>query len=550
MKNSFTKRILAAGLCAAMTLGMAACGSGNGGGSTQSENTGSNGADGSDAQGSGTSSVTDEGGIDTSSHEVINMLVLGNKPVNGRLEAMLEKLNGVLTEKVNAELELTYIEWTDWQTQYNVQLLSGDDSLDIITTATDWLYGWENAQKGAFMPLTEDMLKTYAPKTYEQVSADGDWEICKYNGDIYFIPEDNYTQYVNHGMFYRGDWAKEAGLPNGEATKFEDLDTYFSWVKENKQDCFPFDATKNSGILLMGYLISKTDNVTIAGVNVGNYEFWYGKSKDDPFTVTSPFMEDDAIYEGAELMKKWNDMGVWREDILNYDGDTRESMYAGTSGSDQHHSQTYYTTVKPNMDKKQEGSDVKMYYWGQENNNVAKPLKTHGAAAISMNSKHPERALMVYDLLRNDEECYRLINYGIEGTDYIVTDDGKLDYPEGWDESTDALGSNFWCGRNDDLELSNVSWWDGMDDMIADYDKIAYDYPYESLIVDKNKIEAPMAAMASVLAEYLPQLAWGKYDDPKAAVDEMREKLKAAGYDEVKASIQEDMDVYKSSIGK
>lgn len=546
MKKSFTKRILAAGLCAAMTLGMAACGSGNGGGDAQSQNTGGN----ADAQGSGTSSVTDEGGIDTSSHEVINMLVLGNKPVNGRLEAMLEKLNGVLTEKVNAELELTYIEWTDWQTQYNVQLLSGDDSLDIITTATDWLYGWENAQKGAFMPLTEDMLKTYAPKTYEQVSADGDWEICKYNGDIYFIPEDNYTQYVNHGMFYRGDWAKEAGLPNGEAVKFEDLDTYFSWVKENKQDCFPFDATKNSGILLMGYLISKTDNITIAGVNVGNYEFWYGKSKDDPFTVTSPFMEDDAIYEGAELMKKWNDMGVWREDILNYDGDTRESMYAGTSGSDQHHSQTYYTTVKPNMDKKQEGSDVKMYYWGQENNNVSKPLKTHGAAAISMSSKHPERALMVYDLLRNDEECYRLINYGIEGTDYIVTDDGKLDYPEGWDESTDALGSNFWCGRNDDLELSNVSWWDGMDDMIADYDKIAYDYPYESLIVDKNKIEAQMAAMASVLAEYLPQLAWGKYDDPKAAVDEMREKLKAAGYDEVKASIQEDMDVYKASIGK
>lgn len=453
MKRSFMKRMLAAGLCAVMTVSMAACGSG-GGGDADSQKTGSDngskdtGSEG-DTQGSGTSSVTDEGGIDTSSHEVINMLVLGNKPSNGRLEAMLEKLNGVLTEKVNAELEMTYIEWTDWQTQYNVQLLSGDDKLDIITTATDWLYGWENAQKGAFMPLTEDMLKTYAPKTYEQVSADNDWEICKYNGDIYFIPEDNYTQYVNHGMFYRGDWAAEAGLANGEITKFEDLDTYFSWIKENKQDCFPFDATKNSGLPFMGYLLSKTDNVTITGVNVGNYEFWYGASKDDPFTVTSPFMESDVIYDDAELMKKWNEMGVWREDILNYDGDTRESMYAGTSGSDQHHSQTYYTTVKPNMDKKQEGSDVKMYYWGQENNNVAKPLKTHGAAAISMNSKHPERALMVYDLLRNDEECYRLINYGIEGTDYIVTDDGKLDRPEGWDKSTDDLGANFWCGRKD-----------------------------------------------------------------------------------------------------
>ena len=163
------------------------------------------------------------------------MLVLGNKPTNGRLEAMLDKLNPILTEKVNAELEFTYIEWTDWQTQYNLKLLSGDSSLDLICTATDWLYGWENTKKGAFLPLSEDMLKTYAPKTWEQVSADGDWDICKYNDEIYFIPEDHYTQYTNHGMFYRGDWAKEAGLENGKITKFEDLTTYFQYIKDNKE---------------------------------------------------------------------------------------------------------------------------------------------------------------------------------------------------------------------------------------------------------------------------------------------------------------------------
>ena len=54
---------------------------------------------------------------------------------------------------------------------------------------------------------------------------------------------------------------------------------------------------------------------------------------------------------------------------------------------------------------------------------------------------------MVYDLLRNDEECYRLLNYGIEGEDYIVTEDGKLGRPDGFDSSTDALDSNFWMGR-------------------------------------------------------------------------------------------------------
>lgn len=527
-KANWAKRIMALSMAVVMAGSLTACGS-KGGGSA--------------------SAVKADGSVDTSSHEVVNMLVLGNKPSNGRYEAMLKELNKVLTEKVNAELKLTYVEWADWQTQYNTQLLSGDSSLDIITTATDWLYGWENAQKGAFLPLTEDMLKTYAPKTYEQVKKNGNWDICKINDEIMFIPEDHYTQYTNHGMFYRGDWAKEAGLPDGNITEFDQLLTYFKYVKENKEDVIPWDAGKNNiGLLLQGYILSKSNYRPIIGCNVGNYEFWF-TSKEDPYTVTSPFMEDDVIYGAAELMKEMNDIGVWREDALNYDGDTRAAMYAGTCAADQHHSQTYYTQVKQNMDVKQPGSDTKMYYWGQENNNVSKPLKTHGAAAINANSSHPERALMVYDLLRNDEECYRYINYGIEGTDYIVTEDGKLSHPEGWDEATDKVDANFWCGRNDDLELMDVNWWDGMDQMIANYNKIAYDYELENLIIDKTSIETQQAALANVLSEYIPQLGFGKYEDPRKAIDEMREKLKAAGYDEVKASIQKNMDAFVEENG-
>lgn len=506
---------------------------------------------GSKSSDGGSSKVNEDGSIDTSKHEVINMLVLGNKPTNGRLEAMLDKLNPILTEKVNAELEFTYIEWTDWQTQYNLKLLSGDTNLDLICTATDWLYGWENAKKGAFLPLSEDMLKTYAPKTWEQVSADGDWDICKYNDEIYFMPEDHYTQYTTQGMFYRGDWAKEAGLTDGKITKFEDLDTYFKYIKENKDGVIPWDIagkTQTYG-LLNGYLLSHLDYTPFNCTTLGVYIDFWGVMQDDPTKVTSPYMEDDFIYDAAELMKEWNDLGVWRKDVLNFDGDNREEFYAGTSGSDQHHAETYYTKIVPNMETKQPGSDPQFYYWGEENQNVQHPLKLHGACAVSANSTHPERALMVYDLLRNDEECYRLLNYGIEGEDYVVTEDGKLGRPDGYDSSKDSLDSNFWMGRNDDLELQNEDWWDGTADFITSLDEIGYDYPFENLMVDTNAIEAKQAALANVLSKYMPQLAFGQTDDPKATVDQMREELKAAGYDEVKESIQKDLDAFIEENG-
>ena len=538
------KKLLALLLAGTMTFSLAACGNKDAG--TTTATTDNNAA--ATTEGSSAAAGTDEAAasnIDTSKHEVINLLVLGNKPSNGRLEAMLEKLNVILNEKVNAELTMTYVEWADWQTQYNVQLLSGDSSMDLITTATDWLYAWENIQKGAFMPLSEDMLKTYAPKTWETIPEEH-WADCSYNDEIYMIPEDNYIQYTNHGMYYRGDWAKEAGVET--INNFEDLGTYFQWVKDNQPDCIPWDVggENNVGGLLGGYINSNTGNIVINGVNAGNFEFWFGESKDDVYTVTSPYMDSDVIYDAVELFKKWNDAGFWREDVLNYDGDSREEMYAGLSGADQHHSQTYYSQVRPNMDKKQPGSEVKMFPFSMPSKNLTKPLITHQAAAISANSQHPERALMVYDLLRNDEECYRLMNYGIEGEDYLVTDDGKLARPDGFDASTDALDSNFWLGRNDTLELQDSTWWEGTQDMIEEYNSYAIDYPYASFIVDKTNIEVAQAAIANVLSEYIPQLAYGKYDDPKAAVDEMRQKLLDAGYEEVKADLQAQMDAYKA----
>lgn len=479
----------------------------------------------------------------------ITMLVLGDKPTNGRLEAMLEKLNEKLTADANATLDLFYVEWADWQTQYNTQLLSGDDNVDLITTATDWLFAWENAQKGAFLPLSEEMLQEHAPKTWAQVNEDGHWDLTKLDdGQIYFIPEDNYTQYTNHGFFYRGDWATEAGIPDGTITEFEQFTDYFKWVKENQPEAYPWDVAGPNEAALTGYLQGHTDGQTIQQITAGIY-FPFQTTEADPYTVTSWYMEGDELLEAAELAKEWNEIGVWREDALNYDGQPREEMYAGLSGADQHHTQTFVTQVVDNMTKKQPGSDPKFFYWGQENGNVFKDILTHGAMAVNANSKNPEKALEVYDIIRNDEEAYKLLNFGIEGTDYVMTDDGKLGYPDGYDSSTDALGSNFWAGRMDEFEPDKVSDAPNKHEIYDELNAVAKDYPYSTFIVNKDMIDPTLAAMSGVLSEYIPQLQYGKFDDPAAAIAEMRQKLTEAGYEDARASIQSDMDAWASERG-
>ncbi|MDR1278773.1 MAG: ABC transporter substrate-binding protein [Treponema sp.] len=475
---------------------------------------------------------------------LVTMLVLGNKPVNGRMETVLAEENKIFREKLNAELALQYIEWADWQTNYQLAIAAGDSSIDLIVTATDWLFAWEIARKGGFMPLSEELLKTNAPRTWAAIPEDH-WDLCSQDGAIWFIPEDQYSQFTNHGMYWRKDWGARGGV--AQVRNFEELEAYFDAVKRYHPEAYPWDVSALDipyGIL-GGYLTTYTNTQVILGTATGNYNIFLYDT-DDPYTVLS-YMDVDAFLDSARMMDRWAKKGFWREDVLNYRTDTREMMFAGLSGADQHHTMTYYTNTRPTMDRLQPRSDLQFFYWGQANKNVNKDLLTHGAMALSAYSRNPGRALQVYDMLRNDKTIYMLHNYGIEGTDYVMNADGTLGRPDGWTPETDGLGTNFWAGRMDEFEPVNESWWNGTQDLIKELNSFAKEYPLGKLAFDNTRVAAEMAAIGDVCSTYIPALSYGKNGNVDKAVADFYAALKMAGYDKVKAEIQAQLDTLKAA---
>ena len=478
--------------------------------------------------------------IDTSEHVVITYLVTGDIPTN-RTEEVLAKINEKLTEKVNAELKIRWIEWTDWTTKYNLALATQSGDIDLIGTATDWLNAWPNIQKGAFLPLSEDMLKTYAPKTWEQVPAEN-WDLCKYNGQIYLMPEDNYAQWTNHGFMYRGDWARLAGLENG-VHSWEDLGVYFQYIKDNMPDVIPWDANGNGSSygpqMAGGWQTSNTPNIYIEGIGV---DLFYGMSKDDPYTLSRYYLEGDELVNFATEMKKWADAGYWRTDVLNYTGDVAAEMEEGKTGAHQHHTQTW-TGERTTMEKKQPGSDLGFFWFGEEMNNVVALNITHGAMAVAMTSKNPERALMVYDLMRNDPEIYRLMQYGIEGDMYTIDENGYIVRPEGFEQGKDGVDLNYWWGRNDDLELRDGKKdWEAIDALYSTYDGVKINYPYGKVVFELSNIQMYLDNLSNVYNTYMPRIVFGMMDDPEAYVAEFRAQLKAAGIDICMQEIQRQLN--------
>lgn len=197
------KKLVSLLLATTMVAGLAGCGGSNGGSADTSATTDSKtetSATTADTSASGDTASAETASaetadIDTSEHVVITYMTTGGSDEGNGNPDMLAKLNEILTEKVNAELKIYHIDWTNYLSVYNLTLAQMDGSVDLVGTASDWLDAWPNAKNGAFLELSEDMLKTYAPKTWESVSPEH-WDLCKYNGEIYLMPEDNYAQWT------------------------------------------------------------------------------------------------------------------------------------------------------------------------------------------------------------------------------------------------------------------------------------------------------------------------------------------------------------------
>jgi hypothetical protein len=486
--------------------------------------------------------------VDTSEHVVINYMTTGDAPTTGANPEMLEKLNKILTDKVNAEINIVWISWTDYLANYNLRIASMDGSIDLIGSSTDWLDAWPNAKRGGFLELSKDMLEKYAPVTFAAVPQEH-WDVCTYEGNIYFIPEDNYSQWTNHGFAYRLDWAKEAGLENGCQT-WADLTTYVKYVKETYGDkLIALWDTDGTAYPASGYITSFVKWRNIDGLASG--ALW-GGYLDDPYKINCLYLEEtDKLVEYAKLMKEWDQIGVWPTDVLSNTGaDNRTEFRQGKTALEQHHTQTWTGLVSPKADSNNTmyiddpDADVGFYYWGKEAGYVTRDLVTHGVAAVSAASKNPERTLMVYDLLRNDKECYDLFNYGIEGKTYAIDENGMRYTPETYNADTDSISTNWWWGRNDVLEIPSAAMnWEAINKLYDEYNKIAVMYPYEAFVFDNTMVQSYINQCNEIYNTYMKYLCFGQYDEtPEEKVAEFQEALRSAGVDLVTEELQRQID--------
>ena len=174
-------------------------------------------------------------GNDISEHKDLVMYVIGDEPVAA--DAVQTALNEKLEEKLNTSLTINYIALSDYTQKYSLLLASGEN-IDLIYTST-WAFYNEEATKGAFVEITNDLLQQYMPQTYAGEDSMA-FEQAKIDGACYMIPKN--SPYVNNAMpvLIRGDLKEKYNI--GEINSVEKLEEYFKAVAENEDGIYPYAA--------------------------------------------------------------------------------------------------------------------------------------------------------------------------------------------------------------------------------------------------------------------------------------------------------------------
>ncbi len=447
-------------------------------------------------------------------------LVMPGAPLKDH-DLVIGEMNKILTEKINATLNLHYVDWGAWTEKTNLMFASSE-SFDLIFSA-GW-FGYTNSVgKGDYMAI-DDLVAEYGQAFLDTI----DPEIvnaAKVNGKLYAMVA-NKEFAADKGLTLNKALVEKYNFDLSTIKELADMEPLFKTIKENEPGVTPFLTTgggaPSASILDYGYY-------DILGDGPGEL-----LRTGEGLTVINK-IEDPKYMEYAKLMRKWYLAGYVNQDAATV-GDTGPQYRAGKAFA-----QT--NSYKPGWVLENE----KSMGMGLEVVQIATPFTsttdaTSALIAMSRTSKDPERAMMFMNLLYSDPDLLNLLINGIEGTHYVVKEGNIIDFAPGLDAATSGypVTMNWMIGN---LPMTHV--WASEDpnkwQSYIEYNASAEKSRALGFAFNTEPVKNEIAAASNVEKEFKFVIVTGSVD-PEEYIPKYLEKLKAAGLNKIIAEKQRQLD--------
>ena len=495
-------KALALGMAGTMALSLAACG-----GSSSS----------SAAASTGDTSTSTADSTAASSDEVVTLKwVAVGSGMPSNYDAWLEQINPYLEEKIGVNIDMEIVPWGDWDTRRSVIVNTSGD-YDILFTNAN-VYN-NDVTTGAFMEIT-DLVKEVAPELYASIPEDY-WKACEVGGKIYAVPtykdssQSEYVVWDKEKVEATGyDYTKELGIND-----LSELTAPLQAIKDaDGEASFPLSKTG------AGYQTYMYDTLS-----AGLYPM--GVRYDDGEAKVVATVEQDDVMSNLKTFHEWYNAGIINSDAATHPEDDNYKA----CGIAQGWSGAATTTWGPHR-----GVECVAQKWGPtivSNETVRGSLN-----CISANCAHPDKALQFLQLVNTDTYVRDMFYYGVQGDNWDYTDDTKSFVHKNNDEWTMAgytQGSFFVITPNDLFDFNQY-------DEVKELNEKAEPSVLLGFSLDTTEFADELANCIQIAERYKGELLTGSAD-PEVTVPQMMEELRGAGFDDIVAKAQEQVDAFMAA---
>lgn len=443
----------------------------------------------------------------------LTWLVPGDTPQD--LPRVLEKVNEKLEEKINVHLDLKFIDEGAYQEKMNTYMASSY-KYDIAFA------GYNNpmvnaASKGGIISIDELLEKT--PDLKETIP-DYAWELTKYGGKIYGVPNLQVLP-TALGAIMDPELLKKYNYSMDDFNCIDDLEPYLETIKNNEPEYIPYCVIASMGAEMFDYGkdYAKVGNIWFKKGDDGK---WHGKMK----------YETEEFIKGVHRVREWYEKGYIRKDVATFQDDGSGKEKYGVA----------FSVYKPGIETLVKNS----YNHDCVCKVIQKPVikSCNAMTVIGKDSKNPEKAIQLIELVNTDKELFNLLTLGFEGEHYKMVDENTFEYIG--DKNTNKYFVNAaWKFGN--VFNSYVAKGDPADvwEQTKKYNESAEISPLNGFAIDDKNIRTELSQIESLVSQY--SMVQNGAVDPDTYYDEFLSKLKTAGSDKVVAEYERQVEEFMNN---
>lgn len=441
-------------------------------------------------------------------------------------EMVLKKANEYILEKIGVKVSIVSVGGGEYNQKMQTVINTGKewDLCFSSSWANDYL---QNANKGAFLAL-DDLVKD--TQMYRNIDRRF-WEAAKVQGSIYGVPSEKEIGNMPMWVFTK-EYVDKYDIPYQELHDLEDLEPWLKVIQENEPDVIPMYVTRDYTAPVYMDLIQDP-----VGIEYG----------DETLTVRNVF-ETDRMKETLRTMRRYYEAGYINQDAAVASDDKTRKRFV-TKGDGQPFAEFvwgndlgYEVVVSPIMDT-----------------SITNASARGALTAVNAQSRHPEEAVELLNLINTDEYLRNLLNYGIEGVHWERAEvpeeeakeaegkpyiyDTKIRLKEGAAKNYSVL---YWVqgGLFNTYVLENepIDKWA----VFKEFNDASEEAPSFGFDFNLEPVSTQAAGFRSVLDEFGRALYTGSVD-PDEYLPKLQVKLETTGIQKVIDEMQRQVDAWKAA---